>query len=310
MSSRPADPRTPASFLTPVDSVFVRTHLGAPPELDAAEWELRVEGLVERPLRLDLAALLALPQRRLTAVHECFGSPFAPDVPTRAVANLEWTGVPLAALLDAAGPRPDARHVWFEGADHGTFAGEQDLTYVKDLPLERARAEVLLAHAVNGAPLPPRHGFPVRAVAPLLFGTNSVKWLTRVTVSAVRPDHLFTTRLYVRGGAPVRDLDVNSKLLSPYDGDEIPAGPVELSGRAWSAAQVTGVEIAIDDGPWHPADLAPAGPHPEAWRPFTFRAELPPGPHRVRSRATDAGGRTQPPPGSRNAWHEIEVRAT
>ncbi|MFI7337995.1 molybdopterin-dependent oxidoreductase [Streptomyces sp. NPDC050085] len=310
MSTRPPDPRTPPSPLTPVDSVFVRTHLGAPPELAAQEWELRVEGLVEQPLRLDLRSLLALPQRTFTAVHECFGSPFAPTVPTRAVANLEWTGVPLSAVLDLARPHATGRHLWLEGADHGDFADEKGLTYVKDLPLDRAYADVVLAHSMNGAPLRTQHGFPVRAVAPRMFGTNSVKWLTRLVVSDTRPDHLFTTRLYVRDGRPVRDIDVNSKLLAPYDGDEVLAGVVELAGRAWSTSEIAGVEISVDDAPWQPATLGPRPQHPTAWRPFTLTTALTPGPHVIRSRATDATGRVQPPPGARNSVHEIEVRAT
>ncbi|MET7935935.1 molybdopterin-dependent oxidoreductase [Streptomyces sp. NPDC005322] len=128
MSPRTADPVTPPSFVTPVDQVFVRTHLGAVPDIDGDAWSLTVTGLVHRPLRLDLSALDELPQVRLTAFHECFGSPFRPDVPTRAVANLEWTGVPLSALLDGARPLPAARHVLFEGADTGSFAGEHGLT--------------------------------------------------------------------------------------------------------------------------------------------------------------------------------------
>ncbi|MCX4832706.1 molybdopterin-dependent oxidoreductase [Streptomyces sp. NBC_01016] len=309
MSPRPPDPRTPPSTVTPVDSLFVRTHLGAPPELDAAEWELRVEGLVEHPLTLDLPALLALPQHHLTSVHECFGSPFAPDVPTRAVTNLEWTGVPLSTVLDRARPTGAARHVWFEGADHGDFADEKGIGYVKDLPLARAHSDVLLAHSLNGAPLPVQHGFPVRAVVPHMFGTNSVKWLTRLVVSDVRPDHLFTTRLYNRDGHPVRDVDVNSKLLAPYDGDEIPSGDVELTGRAWSTSAVAGVEVSVDATPWRPAELEPTPQLPYAWTRFTLDTTLSPGPHRIRSRATDTQGRVQPPPGARNSVHEIEVRA-
>ncbi|MFJ2580995.1 molybdopterin-dependent oxidoreductase [Kitasatospora aureofaciens] len=309
------DPTAPDTFLTPVEHVFVRAHLGAPPELDASAWTLTVEGLVDRPLRLDLPALRALTQTRLTAVHECFGSPFRPDAPTRAVANLDWSGVTLSTVLDLAGPRPNARHVWFEGADTGTFAGESEVTYLKDLPLAQARAEVLLAHTMNGEPLLPRHGFPVRAVAPRMFGTNSVKWLTRIVLAADRPDHMFTTRFYTRTlpgesePGPVREIDVNSKLLTPGDGRRVRAGACELAGRAWSFTEVVAVEIAVDDGPWQPAVLEPRGPHP-TWQRFALPYDLAPGPHRIRSRATDTVGRVQPPTGARNAVHEIEVVAS
>nr|WP_248867938.1 molybdopterin-dependent oxidoreductase [Streptomyces halobius] len=157
--------------------------------MDASTWSLTVEGLVEHPSRLDQEALHALPASRLTAFHECFGNPTAPNVPTRAVANVEWLGVPLARLLDQAVPRPHAAHVWFEGVDRGSFRGSPEHNYLKDLPLDIARREVLLAYEMNDAPLDAEHGFPVRAVVPRMFGTNSVKWLGRIVVSDSRPEH-------------------------------------------------------------------------------------------------------------------------
>ncbi|MFB6892706.1 molybdopterin-dependent oxidoreductase [Kitasatospora sp. NPDC056327] len=307
----PADPDVPDTFLTPVDRLFVRSHLG-PPRIDPAAWTLTVEGLVERPLWLDLAGLRGLERTGLTAFHECFGHPDHPDLPTRAVANLEWSGVALATVLALAGPRPQARHVWFEGADRGSFAGEHGLTYLKDLPLEQARTEVLLADTVNGAPLPPRHGFPLRAVAPRLFATNSVKWLTRLVLADHRPEHLFTTRLYTRvppgGGAPrpAREVDVNSRLLAPLDGEPLPAGRYEVTGRAWGAEPVVAVEVAVDDGGWRPAVLDPRGARP-VWQRFALAVPLSPGRHRIRCRATDVRGRVQPPSGARNAVHTIGV---
>ncbi|MFD8782776.1 molybdopterin-dependent oxidoreductase [Kitasatospora sp. NPDC059599] len=308
------DPPTPDLFLTPVDEVFVRNHLGPHPRLDTATWSLTVEGLVERPLRLDFPTLQSLPQTRFTAVHECFGNPLHPTVPTRAVTNVEWAGVPLAAVLELAGPLPEARHVWLEGADTGDFGGESGTSYLKDLPLDLAGAEVVLAHGMNGEPLRPDHGYPVRAVAPLMFGTNSVKWLSRIVLAADRPDHLFTTRLYTRvlpgesESRPVREKDVSSKLLAPGDGSSVPAGTCELAGYAWSSTEVTSVEVSVDDAGWQPAALDRRGPDP-AWQRFRLPYDLVPGPHRIRCRATDSAGRVQPLAGDRNAVHEIRVVA-
>ncbi|MFE6054077.1 molybdopterin-dependent oxidoreductase [Kitasatospora sp. NPDC056446] len=308
------DPQAPDRFVTPVDEVFVRNHLGPHPRLDRATWSLTVEGLVERPLRLDFQALLGLPQTSLTAVHECFGNPLHPTVPTRAVTNLEWSGVPLSAVLELAGPRPQARHVWLEGADRGDFAGQSDVSFLKDLPLDQAGAEVVLAHTMNGEPLRPNHGYPVRAVAPLMFGTNSVKWLSRIVLAADRPEHLFTTHFYTRvlpgesESRPVREKDVSSKLLTPADGSTVPAGAREIAGYAWSTTEVTTVEVAVDDADWQPAVLDRRGPDP-TWQRFRLRADLAPGPHRIRCRATDSAGRVQPLDGDRNAVHEIRVVA-
>ncbi|MFJ2773574.1 molybdopterin-dependent oxidoreductase [Streptomyces sp. NPDC087300] len=304
-----ADPAPGPDFVTPVDNVFVRAHLGLP-EIDASTWTLSVEGLVERPLLLDLAAVRALPAEQLTAVHECFGSPFRPDTPTRAVANVEWTGLPLAALLDRAVPLVTARHVRFEGADTGSFQGEEGLSYVKDLPLEAAYRDVFLAHGMNGAPLRPRHGYPLRAVVPRMFGTNSVKWLTRIVLTDTRPEHMFTTRFYTRAveghdtPQPVRALDVSSKLLSPAPDAELAPGDVTFRGRAWSTTEVVAVDLSFDGGRWEPARLDVPGSEP-AWQGFSLRRSLPPGPHTVRSRARDRAGRVQPPPGARNSVHEV-----
>ncbi|MEU5439035.1 molybdopterin-dependent oxidoreductase [Streptomyces sp. NPDC020719] len=305
-------------YHTPVDNVFVRAHLGVPdldPAADLADfdWTLSVEGLVENPFTVSLADVLALPARKFTAVHECFGNPFVPDVPTRAVANLEWTGTPLAPLLERARPLASARHVWLEGADTGSFDGVDGLSYLKDLPLETALRDVFLAHHMNGEPLTVRHGYPLRAVVPRMFGTNSVKWLTRITVSDERPDHMFTTRFYTRVfpgetvSVPVREVDVSSKILSPQDGDQLADGRLELIGRAWSTTEVVLVEVGVDDGPWEAVgDLEPAGSDP-AWQRLTVTRELAPGEHTVRIRATDRAGRIQPPPGLRNSFHEITV---
>ncbi|MFE0131634.1 molybdopterin-dependent oxidoreductase [Streptomyces sp. NPDC059037] len=301
----------PEPDFTPLDDVFVRKHLGVP-DVDVADWTLTVEGLVERPLRLDMAAVLALGAERLPAFHECFGSPFAPDVPTRAVAQVEWAGVPLAVLLDRAVPRAAARHVWFEGADTGSFHGEDGLTYMKDLPLDVARRDVFLAHRMNGEALRAEHGYPLRAVVPRMFGTNSVKWLTRIVLADRRADNMFTTRFYNRvlpgdtEATPVREVDVSSKLFAPRDGARVAAGGVGLSGRAWSTTEIVAVGISVDGGPWESAAVDAPGAGP-TWQRFALTRELAPGAHRIRCRATDRAGRVQPLEGARNAVHEVTV---
>ncbi|MEU6763382.1 molybdopterin-dependent oxidoreductase [Streptomyces sp. NPDC046853] len=295
---------------TPLDDVFVRKHMGVP-DIDVTGWTLAVEGLVERPLRLDMAAVLALGTSRLPAFHECFGSPLAPDVPTRAVAQVEWAGVPLAALLERAVPGAAARHVWFEGADSGSFQGQDGVTYVKDLPLDVARDDVFLAHRMNGWPLRAEHGFPLRAVVPRMFGTNSVKWLTRIVLADRRADNVFTTRFYTRVlpgdsvPSPVREVDVSSKWFVP---GKVAAGKVDLGGRAWSTTEVVRVDVSVDGGPWEPASLAAPGSGP-TWQRFSVTRELAPGPHVIRCRARDRAGRVQPLAGARNAVHEAGVEA-
>jgi len=303
------------AFVTPTEQVHVLAHLGVA-HVDPAQWELRIDGLVERPLVLDLDELLRLPARDLTAVFECYGNPLQPDVPARCVANVIWRGVPLADLLTRSGVRSPARLVCLEGMDSGTFADTYCDRYVKDIPLARAlRDDVLVAYAMNGAPLTPEHGFPARAVVPGYFGTNSVKWLSRITVTEDRPEGLFTTLLYNRhvdldGGEraePAHELDVNSVIVRPGDRDRMPPGRHLVTGWAWSASEVVRVEVSTDGGvSWYDSYVVAPGPAP-AWQRFGFEWDAATtGPYEIRARATDSRGRVQPNTG-RNAAHAISV---
>src|SRR5216684_7460146 len=185
------------TFLTPTESVYVIAHMGIA-HVAAEGWELRIEGAVERPLRLTYAELLRRPAETIQSVLECFGNPVEPEVATRRVGNVVWRGVRLSHLLERAGVRPEARYVCPAGLDSGSFANVHSERYVKDLPLARAlEPDVLVAWAMNGEALSAEHGFPARVFVPGYFGTNNVKWLSRLTLTAERPESLFTTRLYM-----------------------------------------------------------------------------------------------------------------
>ena len=161
-------------FITPTEDVHVLAHLGVA-RVDPEQWELRLDGMVERPLVFDREQLMKLPARELTAVFECYGNPLEPEAPTRSVVNIVWRGIPLAELLARSVVRPEARFVWLEGLDSGTFAGTYCEHYVKDIPVGRAlQDDVLIAFEMIGAPLTQELGFPARAVVPGFFGTYSV----------------------------------------------------------------------------------------------------------------------------------------
>jgi DMSO/TMAO reductase YedYZ molybdopterin-dependent catalytic subunit len=267
---------------------------------------------VDRPFVLDYEALVRLPAVEVTAVLECFGNPVEPDVATRRVANVVWRGARLEDLLDRAGVRPEARYVWAEGLDSGSFANVQSDRYVKDLPLARAlEPDVLVAWAMNGTELTVEHGFPARVFVPGYFGTNAVKWLSRLTLAAERPDSLFTTRLYNRRVAgelrPVRELDVHAVIVAPADGATLPRGPQVIEGWAWSHEPVRAVEVSLDAGAtWTEARLAPRGPDHQ-WQAFTLAWDASvPGRHELQARATDVEARTQPAAG-RNRIHSVKV---
>lgn len=304
-----------APWVTPTDDVYVIAHMGIA-RVDVADWRLTVDGLVERPLALDYREVTSLPAHEVTAVIECFGNPVEPDVPTRRVGNVVWRGAGLADILARAGARSGAQHVWLEGLDFGIFANTHSDRYIKDLPLARAlEDDVLLAWAMNGTPLTPEHGFPLRVFVPGYFGTNAVKWLSRIHLAAERPESLFTTRLYNRRvGAgeravvqPVRELDVHSVIVAPADGATLGVGRHVVSGWAWSAWAVARVEVSTDgETSWAPAQLTPRGATP-TWQGFTFAWTVErPGTYELRCRATDHRGRGQPPAG-RNRIHAVAV---
>jgi len=303
------------SFDTPTENVYVIAHMGIA-QLSIDDWALRIEGAVERPLRLTHAELLRRPAETLEGVLECFGNPVEPEVATRRVANVSWRGTRLWPLLAEVGVLPRASTVWFEAPDHGVFAGTSSDRYIKDVPIEIVRTRpVLLAWDLNGAPLTPEHGFPVRAVVPGFFGTNSVKWVTRVYLADTRPESLFTTRLYNRRVTvngrerlePVRDLDVHSIITAPAEADALAPGVRNVEGWAWSSGPVSRVEVSTDGGDtWQEARLEPRR-EGYVWQSFTFAwTSLTPGSYRLECRASDEKGRMQPLAG-RNRIHAINV---
>ena len=172
--------------------------------------------------------------------------------------------------------------------------------YVKDIPLAKAMDdEVIVAHEMNGAPLTPEHGFPLRLIVPGYYGTNSVKWLSAISLHDERPQSLFTTRLYndwrSGGAVPVWETAVNSRLLAPAAGASLPLGAVEIFGRAWGHTAVQAVELSVDGGAsWFAAELEPrTGGY--SWQ--TFRARWSPpaaGHYEIAVRARDVQGCVQP----------------
>jgi DMSO/TMAO reductase YedYZ molybdopterin-dependent catalytic subunit len=286
------------------------------PALDPREWRLRVGGLVERPTELGLEELRALPARTVRVTLECAGNgrarlqprPVSQPWLVEAVGTAEWTGVPLRTVLDAAGLAPEAVEVLFTGADHGVERGvEQD--YQRSLPVDVARGEdVLLAYAMNGAPLPPQHGAPVRLVVPGWYGMAHVKWLVDVAAVA-EPFTGFQQAVAYRyrqeageSGDPIERIAPRALLIPPGFPDfmsrtrVVRPGMVRLAGRAWSGrAPVAGVEFTTDGGnTWQPADLAPDSGHRWAWRGFTADWHATAGRYLLGTRASTVDGERQP----------------
>ncbi|MFE6097389.1 sulfite oxidase [Streptomyces massasporeus] len=304
--------------VTPPGLHYVLTHYDIPYVPDATAWRLTVGGRVRHPLSLSPERLHAYPAVTTRVTLECAGNgrallsprPVSQPWLVEAVGTADWTGVPLRLLLREAGVEPDAVDVVFTGADHGVERGvEQD--YRRSLPLGVATGddpEVLVAHAMNGAPLPPQHGSPLRLVVPGWYGMAQVKWLRDITVLAT-PFTGFQQSVAYRirrepgeTGDPVTLIAPRALLIPPGFPDfmsrtrVVAPGTVTLEGRAWSGhAPVTAVEVSTDDGAtWRPADLEPDHGHRWAWRRWSSVWTAAPGDHVLSVRAHDGSGRTQP----------------
>jgi DMSO/TMAO reductase YedYZ molybdopterin-dependent catalytic subunit len=292
-------------WLTPNHAFYRRNHFPYP-QVDADAWRLEVTGAVRRPLRLTLPDLQRMPQALQWTTLECSGNKRAffhpPAEGTQwgpgAIGTAEWGGVPLAQLLSLAGVRPGAVAVLFTGADNGVFkATGEHVHFARSLPLAEARrADVLLALTMNGEPLPPRHGAPLRLVVPGWYAMAAVKWLTRIEVRTEPFSGPFQSRDYVylpQPGTPVTVQKVNAAIAQPTEGAQVPPGPLTIRGAAWGGAQR--VDVSIDGGwRWQQADWAgPALPH--AWRLWqTVTPPLRPGRYVLAARAAGPDQKTQP----------------
>ena len=300
--------------ITPIGLHYVLVHYDVP-DVDVARWALGVEGEVATPLSLDLDALRAYPTVTLPVTLECAGNgrahleprPVSQPWLDGAVGTAEWTGVRLRDVLEDAGPTDRAVDVVFTGADHGIERGvEQD--YARGLSLAQAlRPEVLLAYEMNGQPLPPQHGFPLRLLVPGWYGMASVKWLTSVRVIDREYDGFQNAVAYRfkqsmdEAGEPVSTIAPRALVAPPGFPDFgsrrriADAGRIELHGRAWSGrGRVSAVEVSTDGGAtWAPAELGPAEGD-FAWRSWTFGWDAGPGDHELCVRAADDSGAIQP----------------
>jgi sulfite oxidase len=318
---------------------FVRSHFGAP-AVDLVPWETELVGLVDRPSRLTPEALGRLEQATKTAVLQCAGNgrglyrPRVPRVPWErgAVGQAEWSCVRLADLLERAGIQDGAAHLHFHGGD--APPSPKTPVFVRSIPLDRARdPETILALRMNGEPLPVLHGGPVRLVVPGWAGNNWFKWVRRIVVAREEAPGLYMQTSYRMPRTPVPPsaapsaipmnpvtwMNVKSLITWPQRGVDIPAGPVEVRGIAWTGrGHITKVDVRIDqDDRWLSASLL-GEPEQGPWRPWRLRWEPSRrGRHVIAARATDSMGQVQPesPPWNKSGylWNgfdqvEFEVR--
>ena len=300
--------------VTPVGMHYLLVHYDVP-QIDPDAWRLEIGGLVERPLSLTLADLRGRATVTVPVTMECAGNgrarldprPVSQPWLHEAIGTGEWTGTPLAPLLEEAGVAGDAVDVVFGGIDRGVEGGVAQ-HYERALPVSDALAPgPFLAWGLNGGPLPPQHGFPLRLVVPGWYGMTNVKWLGRITVLG-EPFRGYQHEVAYRmrssaddPGVPVSRMAPRSLIAPPGIPDfmtrrrHLAPGPVELTGRAWSGGgAIEAVEVSADGGAtWAAATLdPPVGPH--AWRGWRFTWDAAPGEHELCCRCRDASGAGQP----------------
>ncbi len=299
--------------LTPPGMHYLLIHFDIP-AADERTWTIDVGGRVKRPFSLTMDDLKARPAVTLPVTMECAGNgrarlhprPLSQPWLSEAVGTASWTGTPLAPILEEAGLETDAVELVFRGADHGIQGGiEHD--YERSLTIADATLdEVMLVYEIDGRPLPPQHGFPVRLIVPGWYGMTSVKWLRSITAVSQPFDGFQQWAYRLRQieedeGSPVTRMMPRALMIPPGFPEffsrvrTVEAGPVRLEGRAWSGwGAVQRVEVSADGGTtWADAELGePVGEH--AWRSWTFVWEATPGDHELAVRATDAAGNVQP----------------
>jgi sulfite oxidase len=319
-SLRPPDYETPVALLdawiTPVEHFYVRSHLPTPAPLDAAMWTLQVEGDVATPLALSIDDLRRMPAATIAVTLECAGNGrafFDPPVAgiqwgKGAVGTARWTGVRMAEVLKRAGVGRAGKFVVMNGADR-PLGSMPD--FIRQVPIDKAmHPDTLIAYEMNDQPLPPVHGFPLRAIIPGWEGAYATKWLTHLRVLDREFDGFWVATAYryptkrvapgaavdAKDMAPLTGLVVKSLITKPLDGATFAPGKIDVGGFAWAGETgIARVEISTDNGAsWQPARLT-GEPARYAWRRFEaqFSAAKPES-YLVLARATDASGRTQP----------------
>jgi DMSO/TMAO reductase YedYZ molybdopterin-dependent catalytic subunit len=297
----------PASFdvtgLTPIhvpNDEFYRIDTAlSVPRIDPAEWSLRLHGMVDREVVLGYSDLLAMPLIEHDATIACVSN----EVGGRLVGNARWLGIPLRDILDLAGVDAEATQLVGRAID-GWTAG-----FPTELAMDGRQA--MLVVGMNGAVLPPAHGFPARLIIPGLYGyVSATKWLTEIELTTWEA---FDAYWVPRGWAKEGPIKTQSRIDVPRQGSRVESGPTVVAGVAWAPTiGIERVEVRVDEGAWQICDLS-VPLHEDAWIQWRTEVELAPGGHAIQVRATDRADRTQgqspvpPRPNGAEGWHEVRI---
>jgi DMSO/TMAO reductase YedYZ molybdopterin-dependent catalytic subunit len=323
MTEKPLNAETPAkrlrSWIT-ANEVFFDRNQGeipkAPAELD--NWRLMIDGEVEHCLNFTFEQICRLPKDIVVNTLECsgngrslladkaHGNPWT----IGGVGNAVFGGVWLKDLLNAAGLKPGARHVAFEGLD--LPLGASKIQFIRSIPIEKALTSTLLAYEMNGEPLPLKHGYPLRALALGWTGANCVKWLHRISVLDKPFEGFYMDQVYrvfqkgedPKTGTVVTRLNLKSIIAKPLPNEHLPKGPITVLGAAYAGVKaVEMVEVSADNGQSWQATAFIGPNEPFAWRHWQFVWEpAKAGEYILMARATDEDGNQQP---MQAAWNVL-----
>jgi sulfite oxidase len=334
------------SWITPNDRFYVRSHAPVP-KIDVNNFRLSVEGLVEKPFEISLAQLQSDFQKQtVVATMTCAGNRRVEHSLVREVAgvpwqagaigNAEWGGTRLSDLLKRAGIKAEAKYVWFDGVDEVEHKGGI-IPFGGSIPLDKAMSDTetmpgtLVCYEMNGEPLSPDHGFPIRTVVPGYIGARSVKWLGKI-IASDRP----STNHYVAGAykvvtegtehelaaaLPIENFVINSVTCVPNAGSNVAAGKLAVSGYALATGMpgqtIANVELSTDGGQsWTKARFTSQA-QPFCWRLWNAEVDVSAATTQIIVRAIDSTGSVQPETVAWNlkgyqfnAWHKTPVRVS
>jgi DMSO/TMAO reductase YedYZ molybdopterin-dependent catalytic subunit len=287
-------------YITPNESFYrIDTALQLP-AIDPATWTLKVTGMVKTPVTLTYAELLARPLTEHLTTLTCMSNEVGGDL----AGNAAWLGLPVHQLLAEAGPMTGADMVL--SVSHDGWTAATPLSTLTDVDLA-----ALLAVGMNGVPLAPEHGFPVRMIVPGLYGdVSATKWLTELKVTTFED----ATGYWAQKGWSERGpIKITSRIDIPTR-SVVEPGTVIVAGVAWAPTTgISKVEVQVDDGPWQDTELAETV-GPDTWRQWVYRWPASSGDYKIRVRATDADGRVQtdkavPPfPSAASGLHTVSVK--
>jgi DMSO/TMAO reductase YedYZ molybdopterin-dependent catalytic subunit len=291
-----------ASFVTPNDSFYKIDTTLLTPSVNADDWQLRLHGMVDRPIALNYRELLRRPLIERDITLACVSN----EVGGNLISNARWIGAPLKPLLEEAGIRTGANQLVGRSVD-GFTAGAP-------LALTMDGRDAMLAVAMNGEPLPLAHGFPVRMIVPGLYGyVSATKWVVDLEVTTF---DAFDAYWIKRGWARQGPIKTESRIDTPRYGAKLTAGQeVPVAGVAWAQHRgISRVQVRVDNGSWVDAELGTEDTS-DTWRQWVWRWTPTAGGHRIEVRATDGTGAVQtsvdapPAPNGASGYHAVSVNA-